>query len=96
VLTAVEKLTRTSLAFDALVRVQDRLAASPPPTDAPAKLVKALDQMSLIYSEIDGAIGRYLTLDFEPPADAKEKKKLIWPRRRTLRRSRGAPLTRPL
>lgn len=76
VLSAVNKLTRTSLEFGALMAVRDQLVAAPPPSDAPAKLVKALDQMSLIYHEIDTAILKYLTLDFDPPAETEDKKRL--------------------
>lgn len=75
-LHAVEKLTRTSLQFDVLVRVQDQLAQSPAPPGVPAKLVKALDQMSQIYLEIDTAISHYLTLDFEPPTDSEDRRRL--------------------
>jgi hypothetical protein len=75
-LAAVDRLARTSLEFGALMTVREQLVAAPPPSDAPAKLVKALDQMSLIYSEIDRAIMNYVTLDFEPPAETEDKKRL--------------------
>jgi hypothetical protein len=76
VLAAVHNLTHTSLQFGALVRVQDRLAETPPPPGVPAKLVKALDQMALIYTEIDAAIAEYLTLDFQPPTDSEDRRRL--------------------
>jgi hypothetical protein len=76
VLAAVDKLNRTSLEFGALMAVRDQLAVVPPPSDAPAKLVKALDQMSLIYYEIDRAILNYVTLDFDPPAETEDRKRL--------------------
>jgi hypothetical protein len=75
-LTAVDRLARTSLEFGALLAVHDQLAAAPPPPDAPAKLVKALDQMSLIYHELDRAILKYVALDFDPPVDTEDKRRL--------------------
>lgn len=66
-LMAVDMLAQTSLEFGALARVQDDLIKTPPPPHAPKKLVKALDQMALVFNEIDGAIMDYVTLDFEPP-----------------------------